>query len=45
LRRKIMPKIAERIEADPKVLGGKLTIRGLRISVERVLKALAAGVP
>jgi len=40
-----MPKIAERIEADPKVLGGKPTIRGLRISVEQVLKALAAGVP
>ncbi len=40
-----MPKIAERIEADPNVLGGKPTIRGLRISVEQVLKALAAGIP
>ncbi len=38
-------KIAERIEVDPKVLGSKPTIRGLRISVEQVLKALAAGVP
>ena len=40
-----MPKIAERIEVDPNVLRGKPTIRGLRISVEQVLKALAAGVP
>jgi len=40
-----MPKIAERIEVDPNVLGGKPTIRGLRISVEQILKALAAGVP
>lgn len=40
-----MAKIVERIEADPKILGGKLTIRGLRISVEQVLKALAAGSP
>ena len=39
-----MSKIAERIEVDPTVLGGKPTIRGLRISVEQVLKALAAGV-
>jgi len=40
-----MTKIAERIEADPKILGGKPTIRGLRISAEQVLKALAAGTP
>jgi len=40
-----MPKIAERIEVDPNVLRGKPTICGLRISVEQVLKALAAGVP
>jgi len=40
-----MPKIAERIEVDPNVLRGKPTIRGLRISVEQVLKALPAGVP
>jgi uncharacterized protein (DUF433 family) len=36
--------IAERIQADPEILGGKPTIRGLRISVALVLKALAAGV-
>ena len=40
-----MSKIADRIEVDPNVMGGKPTIRELRISVEQVLKALAAGVP
>jgi uncharacterized protein (DUF433 family) len=34
-----------RITVNPKVLIGKPTIRGLRISVEQILKALAAGVP
>jgi uncharacterized protein (DUF433 family) len=34
-----------RITIDPKVLVGKPTIRGLRISVEQILEALAAGVP
>ena len=34
-----------RITVNPKVLIGKPTIRGLRISVEQLLKALAAGVP
>lgn len=34
-----------RITVNPKVLVGKPTIRGLRISVEQILKALAAGVP
>ncbi len=34
-----------RIVVNPKVLVGKPTIRGLRISVEQILKALAAGVP
>ena len=33
-----------RITVDPQVLLGKPTIRGLRISVEQVLTALAAGV-
>jgi uncharacterized protein (DUF433 family) len=33
-----------RITIDPKVLVGKPTIRGLRISVEQILEALAAGV-
>ena len=45
MRRWIVSKIADRIEVDPNVLRGKPTIRGLRISVEQVLKALAAGVP
>ena len=34
-----------RITADPSILAGKLVIRGLRISVEQVLRALACGVP
>jgi uncharacterized protein (DUF433 family) len=34
-----------RITVDPKVLVGKPAIRGLRISVEQVLAALAAEVP
>jgi uncharacterized protein (DUF433 family) len=33
-----------RITVDPHVLVGKPTIRGLRISVEQILTALAAGV-
>jgi len=36
--------ILERITVDPDILVGKPTIRGLRISVEQVLKALAAGI-
>ena len=36
--------IAKRIQADPGILRGKPTIRGLRISVAQVLKALAAGI-
>ncbi len=35
--------LLDRITADPVVLGGKPVIRGLRISVEQLLKALAAG--
>jgi uncharacterized protein (DUF433 family) len=34
-----------RIPADPRVLAGKPAIRGMRISVEQILGALAAGVP
>jgi uncharacterized protein (DUF433 family) len=34
----------ERITLNPAILGGKPTIRGLRISVEQVLRALANGV-
>ena len=37
--------VSERITVDPRVLLGKPTIRGLRISVEHILTALAAGVP
>jgi uncharacterized protein (DUF433 family) len=37
--------LLKRITVDPQVLRGKPTIRGLRISVEQILKALAAGVP
>lgn len=34
----------ERITVNPAVLVGKPTIRGMRISVEQVLRSLAAGV-
>jgi uncharacterized protein (DUF433 family) len=34
----------DRITLDPKVLVGKPTVRGLRISVEHVLRALGHGV-
>ena len=34
----------DRIVVDPNVMVGKPTVRGLRISVEQVLKALAGGV-
>lgn len=37
--------LLERITVDPKILVGKPTIRGMRISVEQILTALAAGVP
>lgn len=33
----------ERITINPNILVGKPTIRGLRISVEQIMKALAAG--
>jgi uncharacterized protein (DUF433 family) len=36
--------LLKRITVDPKVMVGKPTIRGLRITVEQVLKALAGGV-
>jgi len=36
--------LLSRITVNPKVLVGKPTIRGLRISVEQILKALANGV-
>jgi uncharacterized protein (DUF433 family) len=36
--------LSERITINPNVMLGKPTIRGLRITVEQILKALAAGV-
>ena len=36
--------LLERIVVDPRVLVGKPTVRGLRISVDQILTALAAGV-
>ena len=37
-------KLLSRITVDPKILVGKPTIRGLRISVEQILLSLAAGI-
>lgn len=37
--------LLNRITMNPRVLVGKPTIRGMRISVEQILEALAAGVP
>jgi len=42
---KQMPgEILKRITVNPKVMVGKPTVRGLRITVEQILKALAGGV-
>ena len=35
--------LLDRVTADPRILAGKPVVRGLRISVEQLLKALAAG--
>lgn len=35
--------LLDRITVNPDILTGKPTIRGLRISVDQILKALAAG--
>ena len=40
-----MAELLERITFDPGVLAGKPTIRGLRISVDQILQALANDVP
>ena len=37
--------LLNRITLDSQVLRGKPTIRGMRISVEQVLKSLAANIP
>jgi len=34
-----------RIVVDPEILSGKPIVRGLRISVDQILRALAAGIP
>jgi uncharacterized protein (DUF433 family) len=36
--------LLERITINPKVMAGKPTIRGLRITVEQILRARAGGV-
>jgi len=36
--------LLERITINPKVMVGKPTVRGLRITVEQILKALAGGI-
>lgn len=36
--------LLNRITVNPKVMVGKPTIRGLRITVEQILKALAEGI-
>lgn len=35
--------LLERIQVNPKILGGKPIVRGLRIAVEHILGMLAAG--
>ena len=37
--------VLERITVHPDVMVGKPTIRGMRITVEQILKAMANGVP
>ncbi|HEB10550.1 MAG TPA: DUF433 domain-containing protein [Spirochaetales bacterium] len=36
--------LLSRIETNPQVLTGKPIVRGLRISVDQILKSLAAGI-
>ncbi|MDI6744713.1 MAG: DUF433 domain-containing protein [Thermodesulfovibrionales bacterium] len=40
----IRENLLKRITVNPKVMVGKPTIRGLRITVEQILKALAGGI-
>lgn len=40
-----MNSLRDRVTINPDIMMGKPTIRGLRITVEQILKALAAGVP
>ena len=39
-----MEDLLSRITVNPKVMVGKATIRGLRITVEQVLRGMAAGI-
>lgn len=39
-----MEELLSRITVNPKVMLGKPTIRGMRITVEQILRALAGGV-
>lgn len=41
----MMNDLLARITVNPKVMVGKPTIRGLRITVEQLLSAMAKGVP
>lgn len=38
-------KLLNRITVDPNILVGKPVIRGMRISVQQVMEALAGGIP
>jgi len=38
-------RLLERITVNPDVMVGKPTVRGMRITVEQIILALAAGVP
>jgi uncharacterized protein (DUF433 family) len=40
-----MPTDHPRIQSDPKIMFGKPVIRGTRITVEHILRCLAAGEP
>jgi uncharacterized protein (DUF433 family) len=37
--------LLSRITMNPRIMTGKPTIRGMRITVEQILRALASGVP
>lgn len=37
--------LLNRITTNPRILGGKPVVRGMRVSVEQIVKSLAAGVP
>lgn len=44
MRKRKNEELLKRITVNPKVMVGKATVRGLRITVEQILKALAGGV-